>query len=183
MSRTVSAALSTQLGNPVTSVGYLVEIVSSGKTRRWSNIGQVTWNSLTWYDVDFSIEGLNFDVEVELTAVLKIQNIAVLADEIVRASELFLDDADKLYDVPVTIYQFEREALAVADVPKIAVMAINDAAMEDELVAVSLVEKKSNAMFAPRRRINAAHGMEFALPPGSQILWEQEILILEPEDG
>lgn len=176
MPRSISSALSTELAKTITSVGYLVHITTT-TPQRWSNIGQVSWNSQTWADVDFSIDGLQFDIDAALSARLSIQNLDG------TAGTLFLADSETISTLTVTVYQFEREALAVADVPKIAVLAIADCEVTPTRVVLQLVEQKSEAAYAPRRRINPTNGFYFATPPGSTIVWGNEILTLEASDG
>jgi hypothetical protein len=185
MPRSVSSALATAIAQKITSVGYLIEIGTT-VTRRWSNIGQVSWNSLTWQNVSFALEGLAFDADASLAANLTIQNLAGIAGEspsTTKAADIFLSSTEHMYDILVTVYQFERSALAAIDVPKIAILAINDCEIGVDKVKVSLVENKSDAAFSPRRRISPTDGFYFATPAGTVLQWENEILTVEPSDG
>lgn len=185
MPRSISSALATELAKTITSVGYLIEIGTT-TIRRWSNIGQVTWNSQTWQDVDFSIDGLAFDADADLAARLIIQNLGGIAGETPStktAAEIFLSSTEHMYDITVTVYQFARGALATIDVPKIAVMAMNDCEIGLDRVSINLMESKSEAAFSPRRRISPTDGFNFATPAGAVIVWENEILTVEPSDG
>lgn len=176
MPRTVSSALSTELAKTITSVGYLVEIgITSPK--RLSNIGTVTWNSLTWTNSDFVVEGLAFDTDQPLTGSLSLQNL----DGVMGAA--LLSSSEKMYSTLVTIYQFARGALADGDVPKVAVMAITTMEVTLERVSLSLVESKSATSFAPRRRVTPGFGFSFATAPGTTFQWGNEIITLEAANG
>lgn len=176
MPRTVSSALATELAKTITSVGYLVEIGTS-TPKRLSNIGTVTWNSLTWSNSDFSVDGLAFDTDQPLTASLAIQNL----DGVMGAA--LLSSSEKMYSTLVTIYQFARGALAAGDVPKVAVMAISTLEVTLARVSLSLVEAKSATSFTPRRRVTPAFGFSFATAPGTTFQWGNEIITLEAPDG
>lgn len=176
MPRPISSALATELAKTITSVGYLVEL---GLTTpmRMSNIGAVTWNSLSWADQDFAVEGLVFDADVPLTGQLSIQNL----DGAIAST--LLAPAEKMYDTTVTIYQFARGALAAGDVPKVAVMAIASLEVALERVTLALVEAKSATAFSPRRRVTAAFGFNFATAPGTTFQWGNEIVTIASADG
>lgn len=182
MTRSISSALATELAKTITTVGYLVEIGLSS-VRRWSTIGQVTWNSQTWLDVDFVIEGLSFDPDSPLTGTLTVQNLAAPAGESVRAAEIFLDSAVIPANVPVTVYQFAAGALAAGDVPNLAVMAIGGIEFSHQSVQIALEESKGAAAFSPRRRVNATNGFKFATPSDQVIVWENEIFVTSPPNG
>lgn len=176
MPRAISSPLATELAKTITSVGYLVEIGTS-TPKRLSNIGTVTWNSLTWTNSDFSVDGLAFDTDQPLTASLAIQNL----DGVMGAA--LLSSSEKMYSTLVTIYQFARGALAAGDVPKIAVMAIAAMEVTLERVTLSLVESKSSTSFTPRRRVTPAFGFSFATAPGTTFQWGNEIITLESGNG
>lgn len=176
MPRTVSSALSTELAKTITSVGYLVEIGTT-TPKRLSNIGTVTWNSLTWTNSDFSVDGLAFDTDQPLTGRFAIQNL----DGVIGAA--LLSGAEKMYSTLVTIYQFARGALAAGDVPQVAVMAIATMDVTLERVSLALIESKSATSFAPRRRVTPAFGFSFATAPGTTFQWGNEIITLESANG
>jgi hypothetical protein len=176
MPRTVSSALSTELAKTITSVGYLVEI-GTATPKRLSNIGTVSWNSLTWTESDFAIDGLAFDTDQPLTGSLVVQNL----DGVMGAA--LLSSSEKMYSTVITVYQFARGALATADVPKVAVMAIATMEVSLERVSLSLVESKSATSFTPRRRVTQGFGFSFATAPGTTFQWGNEIIVLESANG
>lgn len=176
MTRPISGALATELAKTITSVGYLVEL---GLTTpmRISNIGQVTWNSLTWADQDFSVQGLVFDADQPLVGQLAIQNVdGAIASTLLAPTE-------KMYETSVTIYQFARGALGLSDVPKIAVMAIASLEVTLERVSLALVESKSATASSPRRRVSPDFGFNFATAPGTQFGWGNQIVTIASADG
>jgi hypothetical protein len=175
--RVISAALSAQFAQTVTSVGYLVHIGFSSPVY-WSNIGTVQYPSggQTWTDKSFSIDGLAFDIDREMEATLTIDNLDG------AAASLFLA-GDRLYDTIVTVYQFDRDALASGDAPKIARMAINSADISLKSVNVRLSEQSAQAAYSPRRRINPTDGFYYATPPGATFSWGGSTIILEDSEG
>lgn len=179
--RTISSALNTELTRNTTSVGYLMNVnFPTASDLNWSNIGAVTWNSISWQDRDFQVIGLNFDVEEQLSATIKIPNLTKSGETL--PSDIFLGN-DKLYDAPVTIYQFARGALALADVPKIAYLAINGAKINANEVVLTLGEFKLQGGFSPVRKINNTFGFKFCQPPGTRIVWGGEILVVGEKNG
>jgi len=176
MPRSISSPLAAELAKTVTSVGYLVEI---GLTtpKRLSNNGTVTWNSLTWTASDFSVEGLSFETDQVLAARLSIQNL----DGVIGAA--LLSSSESMYETLVTIYQFERDALASGDVPKLAVMAIESLEVSVERASLALKESKAATAFTPRRRVAPAFGFYYAQAPGSSLQWGNEIITLEAGNG
>lgn len=139
--------------------------------------GNVSFNPV-WNAIDFTIEGLTFDADQEQSARLTVPNLDGVA------SALFMG-SDKLYNTPVTVYQFELDALAGAgdangpDVPKIATLAITGANIGLDVVALGLTGSKADSGFAPRRRVCPSDGFKFALPPGHVIAWDGKIGTLE----
>lgn len=179
--RTVSSAFNTEIIKTVTSVGYLIDVnFPTASDLKWSNIGAVTWNSVNWLDRDFEVSGLNFDVDDELSCTITIPNLIKAGET--YPSAIFMG-SDKLYETPVTIYQFARGALAVADVPKMAYMVINGAKITIDKVVLSLGEYKIQGGFSPYRKINNAFGFKFCQPPGTKIIWGNEILTVEERDS
>ncbi len=176
MPRSVSSALATELAKTITSVGYLVEI---GLTtpKRLSNIGTVTWNSLTWTASDFTVEGLSFDTDQIISARLSIQNL----DGVIGTA--LLASGEAMYETLVTVYQFARGAVAVDDVPKLAVMAVESLEVTVERATLSLKEAKAVTAFTPRRRVAPAFGFYYAAAPGSSFQWGNEIITLEAGYG
>lgn len=173
--RTVSSALSTELGKSITEIGYLVQLGLSS-VARWSNIGQVSWNSQTWFDRSFQVAGLDFNADSELKARLDIANHDGVA------GALLLDPSESMYDLTVTIYQFARGALAIDDVPLVATMAVDACRVTPERVTLDLTESNTDAQFSPRRRI-APPDFAFATPAGTVIAWGNEIYTVEASDG
>lgn len=182
MPRPVSAALATEAAKVITSFGYLVEL-GLPSVRRWSNIGQVTYDGQTWLDVDFGLDGVSLDPDAPLGARLSVQNLAPAAGESARIAEVLVDPAVIPANVTVTVYQFAYGALAAGDAPKIATMAISGIDFAHDVVTISLSESKDAASFCPRRRVNAANGFKFATPVGTVIPWEGEVFVAEAPNG
>lgn len=174
MPRTITAALAVELAKTVTSVGYLIQINAS-QILRWSNLGDVTYLGVPWVDVDFAIEGLSWDSDRDPECSLQIQNL----DNAIAA--LFLNEA--MADVTVDLYQFARGALASGDASQLARFVLGNTKIKLDKLEVPLIGQSSLSEFSPRRRIDQVNGFYFALPRGTQLVWENEILIAEPENG
>lgn len=174
MPKSISVALQAELDKTVTSIGYLVQW-NMAPIIRWSDLGDITWNSLIWVSADFKITGLRFDPEKDLEATISIQNL----DNTIGA--LFL--TTQMADVTVDIYQVSRGALAVVDVVKLGSFAVDKSEIKIDRVIVQLVAMSSLYSFSPRRRIDPYNGFNYAMPSGSVIIWENEIATVEHENG
>lgn len=174
MTRTTSAALDTELAKTISEIGYLVQ-VGTLTPQRWSNIGQVSWNSLTWLDKSFELTGLSFNPDEELSATLTISNHDG------TAATLFNNPAEHLYDVVVVVYEFARGALSLLDVPLMGTLTVNSCEITPAKVTLQLRDQNTNAKFSPRRRICPAEGFNFATQEGLVISWNGEIYTVEPD--
>lgn len=176
MLRTLSSALATEFAKSVTQPGYLVQIGLSTPLRL-SNIGTVSWNSLTWTASDFTVDGIAFDADQPTSGRLSIQNL----DGVIGA--LLLSASESMYDTAVTVYQFDRGALAADDVPKLAAMSIATLDVTIERVTLALVESQGSSQYSPRRRVSSGFGFEYATAPGSTFQWGNEIFTVGAADG
>ena len=175
MSRTVSVALANELDNPISEPGHLVQ-VSLTSTLRMSDIGQVTWNALTWLERSFTITGMDWNSDSELKGTLSVAN----NDGVIGA--LVTVPAEKAYLLTVTIYYFARGALGVSDVPLMATMAVDSIQVSRDRVIFELTESNTDSRFSPRRRIAPTFGFKFATPAGTVIPWGGEIYEVEPSE-
>lgn len=179
--RTITPALEAELVRPITSVGYFIHVnFPIAGDLYWSNIGAQTWNSISWLDRDFTVSGLRFDADEVVSANIKIPNMAKAGETL--PSDIFMG-GDRLYETPVTIYQFAAGALAVADVVKLAVLAINSAKVSASEVVLSLGELKLQGGFSPIRKINNTFGFKFCQPPGTRVIWGGETLVVGEKNG
>lgn len=174
MPRAISSALQVELSKPVTRVGYLVEL-STSPVLRWCDVGTVNWNGFVWVAYDLQLSGLGGSAERAGNVSLTVQNL----DNAAAAS---LIDAD-MSSVICDVYQIAPAATAVEDVVHIGRYMLGDMEIEVDSLKAELVPENSLQDFSPRRRIDPSFGFKFALPEGTQIVWENEIYVVEPSDG
>ena len=174
MPRTITSALQTELSKQITSVGYLMQINGS-QILRWTDIGDVTYNSVPWVGVDMDITGLKLDPDRDPECDLSVQNL----DSAVAA--LFLTEA--MADVTVDLYQFARGALATGDAAYMFKLVFDSMQIKVDRLTAHLSAYSSLYAFSPRRRVEVSTGFSYALPRGTQIAWGNEIFIVEPDNA
>lgn len=175
MPRTLSTATQNALGATITSVGYLVDIVVGATTLRLCDIGPVTWNGNAYTSADMKISGAGFSADSSFSGdfTISLQNLDNVAG--------LLFTSVRLADCSVTVRQFERSAIAVADPALMATMAISGADIGIDRVTLRLVASESSYLFAPRKRVDAAHGFKFATPDKTRIVWGYEVFIVNSD--
>lgn len=174
MGRSVTTRLAGQLNNPITNVGYLVRW-NMDAPLLWSSIGAVTWNGMIFSDQDFTLDGLSQDPDVDFTATMNVQNIDLAFGSLVTVA--FMPD------VTVDIWQFERGALGILDVPKLCRLACGPISFDYKQAQISLINQPSYSSWAPRRRVDPTFGFNYSVPANSQLAWENEILIIQGENN
>lgn len=170
MPQTISSALATAFAGPVTQPGYLVQINAS-QILRWSTLGNITYNGVPWTNQDFEVRGLKWDPTQDPVAKLRVQNL----DGAIGAFFML----EQLVDVTVDIWQVAAGVLGAGDAAQMPRMVIDDCAIGLDWIEIGLVGYASMNAMSPRRRVEAASGFSYALPPGTQIAWGNEIFILE----
>lgn len=172
MPRVINAATQTEYNKTVVDIGYLVQFTMS-QIVRWCTYDTVNYAGVPWIQFDFKVEGLRFDPEREPEATLRAQNL----DNAV--SGLFQNEA--IADAAVDIYEVVPLALAAGDAPKLARLYVNGCEITRTEIILKLVSARSAFAVAPRRRIDPSEGFSYAIAPGSQIPWGNEILIAEED--
>lgn len=155
--RTLDAALITELGLTVTRPGYLVSIGFS-TPQYFSTLGDVSFDSKTWYGASLKVEGLQRATKTGRTAMLRFGD----SDHAIAALVLNEGIADRA----ISIYS------VYAGAPTHAVLELNavgDACEIGDLVGISVIEFATVKAKIPRRRISADTGFNYLIPSGSGI--------------
>lgn len=173
MARTVPAAVQAEFDKSVTTVGYLVEILTSPPLR-FCDVATVTHGGKTFIPYDFTIRGLSGS-NVARGGVLEIQNL----DD--TAASVFVD-AD-MSAVKCNVWQVApnaADATGANTTPAIKLGEFSLGALDISLdrLTVQLISPASLDAFAPRRRVDPSNGFRYALPDGTQIAWENEIYVV-----
>lgn len=172
MPRSLSTPLDSALNAPITSVGYALQWnFGDGSVSRMSDIGTITVDGDFFVGVDFDVQGLVQDPDVDFQASFKAQNL----DNAIAA--LFMNS-----DIPaitVDIWQFERSvATTYANMTKLCTLVISSLQFTVQSLSISLMSASQYSTFAPRRRVQPAFGFNYAMPPFSQIAWQSEIYVV-----
>jgi hypothetical protein len=164
MTRDLTPALLTELGNPITTPAYFVEILFSTPLRL-SSRGDLHWNGNDWQAHDLSISGLRYDIG----SAQQSGNL-VLGDTDSAISALILEQG--IAGRGINVWKFY--GVAPADGDPISIFAgTGDAVSVDEKSAgvnISLVQRNSRELYAPRRYQTRANGFS-SLPVVGQVIF------------
>ena len=177
MSRTLTAATTTELGADRTTPAYLVEILFSTPLRL-SSRGTIVWNGNTWISRDVSIQGLRYDVGTAQQS-----GNLVMGDLDVSVTVLILREG--IAGRPVNIWKFYGTAPAPADPVQIFAGAGDAASMDERSggVNIALVQRSARELSAPRRFITRANGFSSLPVPGTIVSFNGEQFKLERDRG
>lgn len=177
MSRTLTAALLSELGNAVTTPGYLVEIQFSTPVRL-STRGTLPWNGNTWISRAVEVGGLGYAVDSPAqSGSLKI------GDSDMAMTALVL--AQGIASRTINVWKFYGSTPAAADPVQIFAGA-GDAAQMDPgsgVVTISLVQRGARELYAPRRFMTKANGFNYMPVPGMKIEFNGEGFTLAASRG
>lgn len=189
MSRTISAALAAAIAQDITQVGYLVRldsVGSPGATLRWCDLGNFYWPQIgsppsggdLYAAAHFSLSGIQLALDAPSpdSVTLTAQNL----DNTMSALLLTTD----LSQATVTLWQVARGLTAQEDAAQLGVFSVNGAEIGLRSARLSLVSFAANNLYAPRKRVDAAHGLANAIAAGTRIPWGNEVIVLEEDsDG
>lgn len=177
MARTLTAALLTELGNPLTTPAYFVEILFSTPLRM-SSRGTLPWNGNTWQSRDIGIRGLRYEMgSAQQSGNLEIGDVDLALTTLVLAQGI----AGR----SINIWKFYGTAPAAADPVQIFAGA-GDAAVMDERSAgvnISLVQRSARELYAPRRMQTRANGFSLLPVIGRIVYFNGENFKLERDRG
>lgn len=175
MSRTLTGAMTTAVGAPVTLPGYLVKIDFAAAVRL-SSRGDVSWSSSTWAAWDVRITGLGIDgAKSSQTGRLILGN----TDYTIGAMALSEGVAGR----PVNVWKFYTEAPAAGD-PVLVFSGVADGMTcepDSGTVTLDLQQSGGATLYCPRTYINRASGHSFVPAVGTLVHWNGETYRLEPE--
>lgn len=174
MPRTISTALQAEFNKTVTRVGYLVQ-VNVSPVLRWCNVGSVSWSGFTWNAYEFELRGAGSSTDRVVQPSLKVQNLdsaaaAVIADA--NMSTLTLD-----------VWQAAPSALGASDPVRIGKYFVGSVEIGLDSLDMRLIPEAMVDAYSPRRRIDAANGLAYALPEGTQIAWGNEVYFVGFDTG
>lgn len=176
MTRTLTAALTTEVTRDVTSPGYLIEIQFSTPLRL-STRGTMVWSGNTWTTWGAIVRGIATDSQGdESSASIMLWN----GDYTLSALVLGEGIANRV----VNIWKFYGDsALTVTDPVHVFSGVADDASVNptNGEVTINLVRVNAAAQFAPRFYITPDNGFSFLPAPGTVIDWDGERFILDPE--
>lgn len=167
MPRSVSVALQSRLASAITDFFYLIQINAS-QVLRWSNGGEVTVSGVIWTNVDFKLDGFDWEGGAQIPGRLRAQNF----DNALGA--FFMNEA--MADVTVDVYQVERTVLT--DPQYLGRWVLDDTNIGLDFLETALMSSQSANATSPRRTVDTFNGFFYALPVGTQIPWGNEIFIL-----
>ena len=177
MTRTVTAALLTELGNPITTPAWFVEILFSTPLRL-SSRGTLDWNGNTWQSRDLSIRGLGSDVSsAQQSGNLTIGDLDLSVWTLIQAQDI--------KGRGVNVWKFYGVAPAPTDPVQIFAGAGDAAAMDESSggVNISLVQRSARELHAPRRYMTRAAGFPLLPVIGQTIYFNGENFKLERDRG
>lgn len=169
MSRSLTAAMTAELGLTFTRPGWLVEIAFSSIVRL-SSLGEVSWNGQVWSGGrTVAVEGLTWSLDA--TPRLIVGN----ADQMMGA----LVANQKVADRPVRIWTVYAGATASGD-PLQGFDGVGDkATVGEKEVAITLARSGSRTLYSPRKRIGPETGFNVLMPAGTSITLGAATYVIE----
>lgn len=175
MSRTLTAALLTELGNPVTTPAYFIEILFASPLRL-SSRETLTWSGNSWLKWDVRVDGLSAEAASSTQ-----DGRLVVGDADNTLAALVL--AEGVADRTINVWKFYGSAPAAAD-PVQVFAGVGDTADLDPdagSVTIRLALRGGTTLFSPRRYITRAEGFNFLPASGSLLTWNGETIRMTSE--
>jgi hypothetical protein len=176
VTRTVTAALTTEVGKDVTSPGYFVE-VGFATPLRLSSRGTMSWSGNTWTTWDVRVRGLSTESGGSTAG-----GSIVLANGDYTISALVLNEG--VANRAVKVWQYYGDsALTASDPVQVFVGVADDATIDPTsgTVTLQLVQTNAAALFAPRFYVTPETGFSFLPAPGTVVDWDGERYVLGSE--
>lgn len=176
MTRTVTAALTTEIGKSVVSPGYLIEI-GFASPLRLSTRATIAWSGNTWTTWDARVQGLSTEGSGSTSG-----GSLTLWNGDYTISALVLGEG--VANRSVKCWKFYGDsALTTSDPVQIFVGVVDDAEIDPTrgTVTLQLVQTNAAALFAPRFYVTPENGFNYLPAPGTVIDWDGERYVLDPE--
>lgn len=176
MTRTVTAALTTEIGRDVVTPGYLVEI-GFATPLRLSSRATLSWSGNTWTTWDVRVRGIAVEAQGSTSG-----GSLVLWNGDYTISALVLGEGVANRAVKIWVF-YGDTALAASDPVQVFVGVADDASIDPTsgAVTLSLVQTNAAALFAPRFYVTPENGFSYLPAPGTVIDWDGERFVLDPE--
>ena len=176
MTRTITAALTTEVGRDVTAPGYFVE-VAFATPLRLSSRGTMSWAGNTWTTWDVRVRGLATESGGSTSG-----GSIVLANGDYTISALVLGEG--VANRAVKMWKFYGDsALTTSDPVQIFSGVADDAEIDPTraTVTLQLVQANASALFSPRLYITPETGFSYVPASGTVIDWAGERYVLGSE--
>lgn len=177
MSRTLTSATTTEIGNPVTTPAYFVEILFSSPLRL-STRGTLPWNGNTWNARGITISGLGYDIGTSQQS-----GTLMIIDDEFDISTLVLREG--VTGRGINVWKFYGSTPAPAD-PQQIFAGVGDASTLDAqrgTVSIALVQRGATELYSPRRFQTRAGGFSILPVTGRIIYWNGVNYKLERSRG
>jgi hypothetical protein len=170
--RTLSDALNTAQGKPVTRPGYLIYIAFN-QPLRYSTQGDVEWPSgQVWQSANVMVSDLRVDA-AQISGTLKIGNV----DDVIGSLLLTYGISDRA----IQIYGFDAgigSVLGATD-PVFLASGVGGEATVDVDAAQITVRSAKEYVYAPRQFVTPANGFTTVVPVGKTFRIGQTIYTVE----
>lgn len=160
MSRTLSGPTATAAGKTFTQPGYFVQLGFS-TVQRFSSRGDITWNGQNWLNNNIDVKQLQESPNGSANVSLVIGN----SDLAFGAVCLNEQPQGKL----VSIWAFYEGAVAAADPVPFFSGEIDESAIGEDAVTLTLTDSNASTIIIPRQRITRAAGFSRLVPAGRVI--------------
>ena len=156
--KTLSTALNTILGYPVTRPAWLIEINWSTPSRI-SSFNTIDFNGYTWQATDINISGISYN-GYSVTGQIKLQN----TDN--GFGSLILTEG--IADKQIKIYGFDAGAISSEDFVYLISCVGGKASISNSHVSID-VRSSDAYVYGPRSLVNRYSGFTYLLPAGALI--------------
>lgn len=164
MAKTLSANLQTEVGAPVTTPAFLVEIGFS-TVLRLSTRGDQTWNGQTWAGGRLGKVQAGSD-----GGQIEVMNTDLAAGALVLG--------EGVADRPISVWKFYGDNPAVGDAHQVFAGVGDTVDIGDDRIRIKLALENSQTLSSPRRFVNAASGFTQLLPANTRLTLGGQTFIL-----
>jgi hypothetical protein len=177
MSRTLTSAVTTSIGLPVTEPGYFVELLFATPLHL-SSRETINWNGADWLTWDIKLRGFGVDGAGSTQS-----GTLILGNADLSIGALVLGEG--VADRHVNIWKFYGSAPDVLDPVQIFGGAGDDSRIDADggTVSINLRPAAGVTLYSPRAYMTQESGWNFLPAPGAVIVWGKEVLTLAAEGG
>lgn len=172
MSRTLTSALTTEIGKAVTLPAYFVEIVFATPVRL-SSRGTIAWGGNSWTSWDIRIGGLGQDGGNSTQS-----GTLMLGNTDLTLSALVL--VEGVADRAINIWKFYGDAPGASDPVQIFAGVGDDASIDADsgVVVINVRQQSGRTAYAPRLYCTKEQGFSYLPAEGAVVTWGGETIRL-----